>query len=664
MIVDYLAVGRAVLGVDAHAGAPRARAVLRRDRRHAARRALALRRAHQPGARARAAQEVLPHVQLRAPGRGHRRRHRALARPAPQLPARRGARATCSSRTVEDTLEHAILDSPMFQARWRWNLNRSLHGAAVPERPQQPAADPAHGVRRPHGRGVPAGRGVPGERRRPDRDPRPRARAPDHRRHAARGARRRRRCARCSSASRPATVAVHCVDTTEPSVLAHEILTARPYAFLDDEEFQNRRTNAVTLRRGLAGRPRVDRRARPRGHRAGARRDRRPSPTTADDLHDLLALARASPAPATTGGRCGTSSSTAGRGAGARARRRRAVVHHRGARRRAQRASPATTTAVAAVAARPPRDRRHHHRRRARRAPPRSPPARVGAGLAVLEHEGFALQGRYTRRARRHRVGGAPPAGPHALVLAAHPARARRARHRAGLHALPAALAARRARHPARRRGRAARGARAAPGLRGRGGRVGAGAARRAGCATTTRPGSTGSATTARSAGCGSRPAARDDADAPAGAPSKATPISVVFRDDLPWLLEAARGGADPAEPDRRRDRRDPRGAARARRVLRRRARRGHPPPARRHRARAVGRRRPRPAHLRRLRRDPRHASSGRGRRRHRRRAGSPGCCAAPRARGAAAGRWSLVPADRAPTSTATSSPKRSPSCC
>ncbi|MGH2578090.1 MAG: hypothetical protein ACRDG9_10145, partial [Actinomycetota bacterium] len=31
-----------------------------------------------------------------------------------------------SSRGVRDTLEHAILDSPMFQARWRWNLNRSL----------------------------------------------------------------------------------------------------------------------------------------------------------------------------------------------------------------------------------------------------------------------------------------------------------------------------------------------------------------------------------------------------------------------------------------------------------------------------------------------------------------------------------------------------------
>src|SRR5207248_969640 len=31
-----------------------------------------------------------------------------------------------SSHTVRDTLEHAILDAPMFQARWRWNLNRAL----------------------------------------------------------------------------------------------------------------------------------------------------------------------------------------------------------------------------------------------------------------------------------------------------------------------------------------------------------------------------------------------------------------------------------------------------------------------------------------------------------------------------------------------------------
>ncbi len=45
-------------------------------------------------------------------------------------------------------------------------------------------------------------------------------------------------------------------------------------------------------------------------------------------------------------------------------------------------------------------------------------------------------------------------------------------------------------------------------------------------------------------------PRVRDDVNAPAGAPSKATPISVVFRDDLPWLLAAARIGTEHAEPD------------------------------------------------------------------------------------------------------------------
>jgi ATP-dependent Lhr-like helicase len=44
-------------------------------------------------------------------------------------------------------------------------------------------------------------------------------------------------------------------------------------------------------------------------------------------------------------------------------------------------------------------------------------------------------------------------------------------------------------------------------------------------------------------------PRPRDDADAPVGAPSKATPIAVVFRTDLDWLLHAARAGTDVAEP-------------------------------------------------------------------------------------------------------------------
>src|SRR6202034_1666447 len=82
-------------------------------------------------------------------------------------------------------------------------------------------------------------------------------------------------------------IAVHCCDTTEPSVLAHEIITARPYAFLDDEEFQNRRTNAVQLRRGLsvdlASIGALDPAAIESVHG-----EIQPAPGSADELHDLL----------------------------------------------------------------------------------------------------------------------------------------------------------------------------------------------------------------------------------------------------------------------------------------------------------------------------------------------------------------------------------------
>jgi ATP-dependent Lhr-like helicase len=44
-------------------------------------------------------------------------------------------------------------------------------------------------------------------------------------------------------------------------------------------------------------------------------------------------------------------------------------------------------------------------------------------------------------------------------------------------------------------------------------------------------------------------PRPRSELDGPAAAPSKATPIAVVFRTDLPWLLEAVRAGTPPQPP-------------------------------------------------------------------------------------------------------------------
>ena len=252
-------------------------------------------------------------------------------------------------------------------------------------------------------------------------------------------------------------VAVHCVDTTEPSVLAHEILTARPYAFLDDEELQNRRTNAVhaAARARRSTSPRSARSIPTRSSRCTARS--RPSPTTRRRPHDLLASLVVVPA------------------------RGRLAAAVRRARRRGAAVRCSTTTAPSCGA--PPRrvddagrafagDERRDRARRcaATSRSPASPPStrlaeattltdRVGSPPASPPRAGGlrAPGPLHARSGRRHRVGVAPAAGPHALVLAAHPARRRRARHRAGLHALPAALAARRAGHPAGRRGRAAR---------------------------------------------------------------------------------------------------------------------------------------------------------------------------------------------------------------
>ncbi|HET9763084.1 MAG TPA: ATP-dependent DNA helicase, partial [Casimicrobiaceae bacterium] len=77
-------------------------------------------------------------------------------------------------------------------------------------------------------------------------------------------------------------------DLTEPSPLALEILSARPYAFLDDAPLEERRTHAVMSRRWLdeetaAGLGRLDPEAIER-----VRAEAWPTVASADELHDAL----------------------------------------------------------------------------------------------------------------------------------------------------------------------------------------------------------------------------------------------------------------------------------------------------------------------------------------------------------------------------------------
>jgi ATP-dependent helicase Lhr and Lhr-like helicase len=191
-----------------------------------------------------------------------------------------------SSASLAETLEHAILDSPMFQARWRWNLNRSLMvlrfrgGKRNPPPIQRMESDDLMAAVFPQAAACQDNMVGPIE-------------IPDHllvrqtiddTLHEALDI---DGVVALVEGIESGRVRVHCCDTTEASVLSHEIITARPYAFLDDEEFQNRRTNAVQLRRGLnvdlASIGSLD----PVAIEA-VQGEIQPAPESSDELHDLL----------------------------------------------------------------------------------------------------------------------------------------------------------------------------------------------------------------------------------------------------------------------------------------------------------------------------------------------------------------------------------------
>ncbi|MFZ2032139.1 MAG: hypothetical protein WAW53_00120, partial [Candidatus Dormiibacterota bacterium] len=76
-------------------------------------------------------------------------------------------------------------------------------------------------------------------------------------------------------------------DTVEPSPLAHEIVNGRPYTFLDDAPLEERRSRAITLRRGLPVEAR-DLAALDPEAIARVRAEATPDLRDHDELHDLL----------------------------------------------------------------------------------------------------------------------------------------------------------------------------------------------------------------------------------------------------------------------------------------------------------------------------------------------------------------------------------------
>ncbi|MDE3085780.1 MAG: hypothetical protein KGJ77_03350, partial [Acidobacteriota bacterium] len=186
-----------------------------------------------------------------------------------------------------EVLTQAVLTAPMFAARWRWNLNRSLAvlrmrgGRRNPLPIQRMESDDLMAAVFPALAACQENT-APGPVTLPDHVlVRQTVHDCLHEAMDADGLR------ALLQQMESGTVRTHFVDSTEPSVLSHEILNGKPYTYLDDAPLEERRTRALAMPRGLP----VEARELGRLDQAAVARVRdevAPAPRDAEELHDLL----------------------------------------------------------------------------------------------------------------------------------------------------------------------------------------------------------------------------------------------------------------------------------------------------------------------------------------------------------------------------------------
>jgi ATP-dependent Lhr-like helicase len=189
--------------------------------------------------------------------------------------------------TVEHVLTQAMLDSPLFGARWKWNAQRALAvlrfagGHKVPPPLQRMRADDLLAACFPDQ--VACAENLTGE-----------IRIPDHPLV-------NETIANCLEEAmdlkglikildRIADGSLRTVarDTPEPSPFCHEILNANPYAYLDDAPLEERRTRAVVIRRTLSTEAAGDIGALDPAAIAQVAEESWPVVRDPDELHDAL----------------------------------------------------------------------------------------------------------------------------------------------------------------------------------------------------------------------------------------------------------------------------------------------------------------------------------------------------------------------------------------
>jgi ATP-dependent Lhr-like helicase len=192
--------------------------------------------------------------------------------------------------TTRDVLIQAFLDAPVFGTRWRWNTTvalavpRSRGGRKLAPQIQRMLADDLMAAVFPDA--AACLENIPGDRQIPDH-PLVKQTVRDCLQEAMdfeglRGVLERIHRGDLRLVAR---------DTPEPSFFAHEILNARPYAFLDDAPLEERRAHAVQTRR--AGEPSSagDLGALDAAAIERVRDEERPDPRDANELHDILMIA-------------------------------------------------------------------------------------------------------------------------------------------------------------------------------------------------------------------------------------------------------------------------------------------------------------------------------------------------------------------------------------
>ena len=436
------------------------------------------------------------------------------------------------SASVRTVLTQALLDSPMFTTRWRWVIGVALAlprfrgGRKVPPQLARMGAEDLIGAVFPDQ--IACAENLAGEREIPDH-PLVRQAIGDSLTEAMDVAGLERLLRGIEAGAIRVTVR----DLTQPSPLALEVLSARPYAYLDDAPLEERRTQAVMARRWMSPQDAADLGRLDADAVARVRSEAWPEAENADELHDALVWlgfltgAEVEAAPRWSGwlaelagqkraARCDVASDAANatlwvsaerlpqfralwpqlKTAPALAvpppydeqpwRRDEALVEI--VRGRLEGLGPATTAALA--------------------RPLGLAASEIEVPLAALEAEGFAMRGRFTP--------GAAAAGMvRAAAVVAHPplhaqaaARGDRAGRGARLAALSVRLAARLGRRPDGRAEGARRRSGATRRLRGSSRRLGERDSSRHGSPTTSRAGSTSAVSPATSPGCACGPAA------------------------------------------------------------------------------------------------------------------------------------------------------------